>query len=320
MKIFITRIIPAIAIEKLEAAGCQVDSYHGQQELPQEELIHILQGYDALLSAGTHRLDEDFFRRCPHLKAVALLSVGYDRLDLNAAKAQGIPVSNTPGVLSRATADAAFLLMLAVSRNAFQMYRRIVNGDWGFYQPTAHLGQELYGKTLGVFGMGRIGSEMARLCKAAFSMKIVYHNRRVLPNGENPAGARYVDFDELLQASDVLSVHASLSAETAGKFDEAAFRRMKPGSIFINTARGKLHNEEALIKALREQWIWGAGLDVTNPEPMAKDNPLLTMDNVCVLPHIGSATVETRNQMALMAADNLLAVKEGRPMPQQIPG
>jgi glyoxylate reductase len=164
----------------------------------------------------------------------------------------------------------------------------------------------LKGKTLGIFGLGRIGMEMARRSKGAYQMKIIYHNRRPNPEAGRKLDARYVSFDELLSQSDVLSVHCSLNAETKGIFNKDAFSRMKPNSIFINTARGPVHNEADLIDALRKGTIWGAGLDVTNPEPMKPDNPLMQMENVSVLPHIGSATVETRDKMARLAAMNII--------------
>jgi lactate dehydrogenase-like 2-hydroxyacid dehydrogenase len=177
------------------------------------------------------------------------------------------------------------------------------------------LGQDLYGKTLGIFGMGRIGFNLATKCKAYFGMKIIYHNRKPRTEAEQQLGAQYVSFDELLKQSDVLSVHAGLSSETKGLFNIDTFARMKPTSIFVNTARGGLHQEDDLIRALENKTIWGAGLDVTNPEPMDKNNPLLQMPNVCVLPHVGSATVGTRDNMAIKAAENVIAVVKGQPMP-----
>ncbi|GAO43444.1 2-hydroxyacid dehydrogenase [Flavihumibacter petaseus] len=318
MRIFITRVIAANAVSLLETAGCQVVQHESKSELSPNHLISLLQDFDALLSVGGPVMDGEFLRRCRHLKAIALMSAGFDKIDLDEAAALGIPVSNTPGVLSNATADVAFLLMLAVSRNAFQMHKEILKGNWNFFDPMANLGRDLEGRTLGIFGMGNIGLVMARKAAAAFGMKILYHNRSKLSPEQNLVQATWVDFDTLLQESDVISVHANLYPATTGIFNRDAFRRMKPGAIFINAARGKIHEEQALIEALQKGWIWGAGLDVTNPEPMAPGNPLLEMPNVCVLPHIGSATLETRTKMAVMAAENLIAVKNGLSMPQQI--
>ena len=316
MKIFLTKNIPEAGLKMLRDAGHELTINPDENTpIPQPSLIENCQNHDALLVAGFCKLDADFFQKCSHLKAIALFSVGYDSVDLAAATRHGIPVSNTPDVLSKATADTAFLLMLAVSRKAFFHYQRILNGNWQQFEPTAHLGQDLHGKTLGIYGLGKIGFEMAKKCQAAYSMKIIYHNRSKNKEAEEKLGATYVTFHELLQQSDVLSLHASLSPETTGVFDKAAFEKMRPNAIFINTARGAMHNEEDLKSALKEKIIWGAGLDVTNPEPMAPDNPLLLMPNVCVLPHIGSATEETRDAMATLCAKNLIAFSNGEKMP-----
>ena len=318
MKIFVTRVIPQIGLDLLNTAGYEVTQYTEKRELSQEELILACKAHDALISVGPNKIDEHFLQQCSHLKGIALMSVGYDNVDVEAATRYGVPVSNTPGVLSGATADVAFLLMIAVSRKAFFLHNSIAKGKWGFFEPTANLGQELNGKTLGVLGLGRIGTELAQKCKAAYNMDVIYHNRKPNAEAEQSLAARYVDFETLLKESDVLSVHVNLTAETKGLFDAAAFKQMKPSVIFINTARGAIHNENDLLEALQQQTIWGAGLDVTNPEPMDSRHPLLDMPNVCVLPHIGSATVETRNNMAVMAARNIIAVLQGQHMPQVI--
>lgn len=318
MKVFISRIIPKEGIEILQNAGLELTQYSGKINIPQDELIDICKQQDMLLSVGGNKLDSKFLHACRHLKGIALMSAGYDQVDITTATALGIPISNTPNVLSKATSDVAFLLMLAVSRNAFYMHETIQKKEWGFFDPTANLGIELYNKTLGVFGLGNIGTELAVKCKAAYNMNVIYHNRRPNEAAEKILDATYVSFDELLAQSDVVSVHANLSDETREIFNEAAFSKMKGTAIFINTARGGLHNEEDLTAALQHKKIWGAGLDVTNPEPMAAGNPLLSMRNVCVLPHIGSATVETRAKMAVTAANNIVALLQGKPMPQVI--
>ena len=318
MKVFISRIIPKAGLEILQKAGLEITQYTGNTDIPQQELIDICQKQDMLLSVGNNTIDRHFLQSCKNLKGIALMSAGYDRVDIPTATLLGMPISNTPNVLSRATADVAFLLMLAVSRNAFYMYETIKKKEWGFFEPTANLGVELYNKTLGVFGLGNIGTELAIKCKAAYSMPVIYHNRKPNVKAEKILDTKYVSFNELLVQSDVLSVHANLSDETRGIFNSSSFSKMKKSAIFINTARGGLHNEHDLIAALQNEDIWGAGLDVTNPEPMAPDNPLLTIRNVCVLPHIGSATVETRAKMAIAAANNIIALMEGKPMPQVI--
>ena len=314
MNVFITRVIPESGLRLLEAAGLKVRQWTQQQSMTRNQLITACQWADALLSAG-QRLDQEFLEASAHLKVIALHSVGYDNVDIETATRLKIPVGNTPGVLSGATADTAFLLMMAAARNAFYMNRKIINGEWDFFEPTANLGKELNGCTLGVFGLGKIGTEMAKRCAGAFGMKIIYHNRSRNEEAENLLDATLVSFEELLAQSDVLTVHTALTSETEGKFDHTAFKQMKPGSIFINTARGAIHNEKALIEALESKTIWGAGLDVTNPEPMHPDNRLLFMPNVAILPHIGSATEGTRNAMARLAAENIIAVSKGEKPP-----
>jgi len=315
MKVFITREIPEVGLKKLKDAGIEIVEWKEKRDLTQPELIEYCKQSDALIAAGYNKMDAHFLDECRHLKVIALHSVGYDNVDIAEADRLKIPVGNTPGVLSGPTADIAFLLMLAVSRKAFYLHQKILNGDWKFFEPTANLGIQLYDKTIGIYGLGNIGYEMAKRCAGAFNMKVIYHNRHRNLAAEEELKAVYVSFEELLERSDVLSVHTNLTKETQGKFDKAVFEKMKRTSIFINTARGAIHNEEDLIKALQNGTIWGAGLDVTNPEPMKKDNPLLTMPNAAVLPHIGSATVETRDEMANIATENVIAALNGKRIP-----
>lgn len=305
-KVLITRIIPSIARQLLTEAGFEVTVWEGEGPMTQPQLIERAKKVDALLSLGADKLDKTFFSQCSHLNIIAQFAVGYDNIDVPEATRLGIPVGNTPDVLSEATADVAFGLMIAVSRKMFYLHKTILQGEWKQFEPLKNLGIELTGKTLGIFGFGRIGQVMAQRCMGAYGMQVIYHNRsRNLP-AEQKFNARYVSFDELLQQSDVLSVHSVLSAETKGLFNSHAFQKMKSTSIFINTARGGVHNEADLITALQNGIIWGAGLDVTNPEPMQADNPLLAMPQVAVLPHIGSATIEARTGMARLAAENIL--------------
>ncbi|WP_143307084.1 2-hydroxyacid dehydrogenase [Chitinophaga vietnamensis] len=318
MRVFITRVLPPAGLEMLQRAGVAVTQWTEKRNLSPEEMVSYCQQHDALLYAGGRGIDRTFLEQCRHLKVISLLSVGYDYVDMKAAQELGIPVTNTPGVLSAATADTAFLLMLAASRKAFYMHQRILNGEWGFSDPTANLGISLEGKTLGIWGLGNIGHVMARRCVRALDMKVIYHNRGRNAAAEKELGAIRVSFDELLQQSDVLSIHTALTPETKGRFNKEVFARMKPNAIFINAARGGIHNEADLIAAINNGLIWGAGLDVTNPEPMQADNPLLNMPTVAVLPHIGSATVETRNAMSCIAAQNIIAAMKGEPLPNLI--
>jgi glyoxylate reductase len=317
MNIFITRIIHPAGVQLLEEAGFKVKQWSEKRKLSQSELIAECKEADALLSAG-QQLNADFLKASKHLKVIALHSVGYDNIDIDTATELHIAVGNTPGVLSGATADTAFLLMIAAARNAFYMNRTIIEGKWDFFEPTANLGTDLSGGTLGIFGLGKIGIEMAKRCAGAFGMKILYHNRSHNEEAEKLLGAELVSFEELLNRSDVISVHTALTPETEGKFNMAAFKLMKPGAIFVNTARGSIHNEDDLIIALEQKIIWGAGLDVTNPEPMKPDSPLLKMPNVAVLPHIGSATEGTRKAMAELAAKNIIAGVNGQEIPYPV--
>lgn len=307
MKVFTTRILPQTAIDLIKDEGFELIQWQEKRELTDTEFLEHCKTADALILAGGRKIGEDFFKECGHLKLIALFSVGYDNVDVKAATKYKIPIGNTPDVLSKATAETAFLLMIATARKAFYHHKRIAKGDWHFFEPTAGLGIDLFGKTLGVLGLGNIGLEMARMCKGAYGMNIIYHNRSSNEKAESELGAKKVSFDELLAQSDVISVHANLSDQLKGVFNKEAFSKMKPNAIFINTARGGIHNEEDLKEALEDGTIWGAGLDVTNPEPMDKNNTLLDMPNVSVLPHIGSTVEETRNAMATLVAQNIIA-------------
>ncbi|MBS1946194.1 MAG: D-glycerate dehydrogenase [Bacteroidetes bacterium] len=315
MKVFITRQIPQKGLDLLRSAGISFTEWAERRELEQNELINICKNYDALISVGQNKINKRFLQECRHLKAIAQMAVGFDNINVAEATMLKIPIGNTPGVLSKATADIAFLLMLAVSRKAFYMHKKIINGEWGFYEPTADLGMEMEEKTLGIFGLGKIGFEMAKRCAGAFNMKIIYHNRKMNDEAEKKLNAKRVSLDELLAQSDVLSVHTALTEETRGFFDYGRFAGMKHSAIFINTARGAIHNEPDLIRALNEKLIWGAGLDVTHPEPMHADNPLLQMPNVAVLPHIGTTTEETRDAMSKLAAENIIAASKNEQLP-----
>jgi glyoxylate reductase len=315
MKVFISRKIPERGLQYLRDSGVGITEWTTKRDLSPEELVEFCKDADALLSAGGNRIDKSFLKSVAHLKVISLHSVGYDNVDIAAATAMKMPIGNTPGVLSDATADTAFLLMLAVSRKAFYMHKTIQEGSWSFFEPTANLGIDIRGKTLGIFGLGKIGFELAKRSVAAFGMKVIYHNRGRHEAAEKELHARWVSFPELLKESDILSVHTALTAETKGRFNKDVFSRMKRSAIFINAARGAIHNETDLTDAVEQHVIWGAGLDVTNPEPMRPDHPLLFMPTVCVLPHIGSATEETRAAMSLIAAKNVVAGLKGERLP-----
>ncbi|WP_114758527.1 2-hydroxyacid dehydrogenase [Flavobacterium sp. AG291] len=317
MKVFTNRVLPEKVFQKLQDDGIIVTEWLGQRELTPDEFITYAQEADGIMLMAGMKINADILQQCKNLKVISLHSVGFDNVDIETATKLGIAIGHTPDVLSKATADAAFLLMLATSRKAFFHHKRALKGEWKSYGDTSELlGIDIEGKTLGIFGLGSIGYEMAKRSKNAFGMDILYHNRSTNEKAEKELGARKVSFEELLEQSDVISVHANLTPETKEVFNASAFAKMKPNAIFVNVARGGIHNEADLKAALDNKTIWGAGLDVTNPEPMAIDNPLLDMLNVSVLPHIGSAVKETRDAMMELMVGNLLAGLKGEQLPK----
>lgn len=314
MKVFLNKKIPQIGLDLLNKENIEI--IFPENELSsEEEWLNYCKKAEVILNVGKNKFDREFFENCPNVKAISLFSVGFDNVDIKEATTREIPVGNTPEVLSRATSDVAFLLMQMVSRKASYNIDKVKSDKWKDFDALEELGQELYGKTLGVFGLGRIGFEMAEKCKKAFDMKIIYHNRSHNEEAEKVLGAQYVSFDDLVEKSDVISVHANFTEDHSELFNEAVFKKMKANAIFINTARGGFQNETDLYEALKSGQIWGAGLDVTNPEPMDHKNPLLELPNVCILPHIGSATIEARNGMAKLAAENIIAFVNNKKMP-----
>jgi glyoxylate reductase len=315
IKILISRDFPDIALEMLIAEGFSVTAWREDRPMTQTELIKKAKEHNALLCTLTEKIDDVFLSECSHLDIISQYGVGYDNINISEATRLGIPVGYTPGAMSEATADIAFGLMIAASRKMFYLHKAILKGEWGYFRPKANLGMDLKNKTIGIFGLGRIGFEMAKRCKGAYDMKILYHNRKLNPTAEERLGATLVSFDDLLRQSDVLSVHCSLTSETRGMFNKEAFGKMKRTAIFINTSRGPVHNETDLIEALNSGRIWGAGLDVTNPEPMRPDNPLLAMENVAVVPHIGSGTITVRGEMSRLAAENIIEFYNNKRVP-----
>lgn len=318
IKVFITRELPEIGPTLLREAGFSVSVWGQDRPMTQTELITEAKKNNALLCLSTDKIDAFFLRECQHLDMISQFAAGYDNIDIAEATRLRIPIGNAPDAMSEATADVAFGLMIAVARKMFFMHKSIANGNWGYFKPKANLGFELKNKTLGIFGLGRIGMEMAKRCKGAYDMDIIYCNRNRNEIAEKALNARLVGFEELLHQSDILSVHSILSEETKGIFNKSAFEKMKPTAIFINTSRGAVHNEQDLIAALNAGVIWGAGLDVTNPEPMKRDNPLLFMENVAVLPHIGSATMEARAAMSRLAAENIISFYKNSTIPHLV--
>ncbi len=309
MRIVVTRPLPLEGLSLLD--GYEVVQHQFSPGGPDEEqLIDIAQGADALITLLSDPVTDRVLRACPDVKVVAQYAVGYDNIDLSAARARGVVVTNTPGVLTEATADMAFALLLAAARRVVPADRYVRAGSFSRWEADLMLGAELNGGAIGIVGLGRIGAAMARRA-IGFGMRVCYYNRsRANPSVEQKLGARLVSLDALLETSDVISLHCSLNASSRGLIGREAFARMKPSAILVNTARGAVVNEEALAEALRNRAIRAAGLDVFEREPAVHPG-LLDLDNVVLAPHLGSATHATRLKMAEMCAEAVRAVLEG---------
>ncbi len=312
-KVFVTRIIPEAGLIKVKE-HCDAEVWPEQLPPPYDLIRQKAAACEGLLSLLTDRIDAVLMDAAPRLKVVSNFAVGFNNIDVKAATERGIAVGNTPGVLTDATADMAFCLLIAAARRIVEGHGYSASGKWKTWEPLGHLGQDLAGRTVGIVGMGRIGYAMAQRCRGGWGMQILYHDVYKNVKAETELGARQVDFDTLLRESDFVSVHTDLNEKTRGMFGTEQFRKMKRTAIFINTARGPLHDQKALTEALRSKTIFAAGLDVTDPEPPSPDDPLLRLPNVIVAPHIASATVQTRNAMAEIAADNLIAGLTGKPL------
>lgn len=314
--VFVSRPIPRPGVDILKEAGLLVEVNPEDRVLTSEELAGFCRGKDGLLCLLTDTIDRAFLDQVPSLKGIATMSVGYNHIDLEAAREKGIPVSNTPGVLTEAAAELTWALLLAVARRLPEATRFLRGGEFTGWGPMLFLGAELNGKTLGILGAGRIGTAVG-LKAPAFGMKVVYcdpgRNRKL----EKCLRAKKVPLDRLLAEADFVTIHVPLTEVTRSLIGRGELRRMKDSAFLINTSRGPVIDEEALAEALREQEIAGAGLDVYEKEPHVHPG-LLTLQNVVLLPHIGSATVETRTRMAVMAAKNLVAMLSGRTPPNLV--
>ncbi|MBI3241477.1 MAG: D-glycerate dehydrogenase [Chloroflexi bacterium] len=280
---------------------------------PAELEAHLSEA-EGLFTLLTLRVDEVLLSRAQRLRVVSNMAVGVDNVDVAACTRRGIPVGNTPGVLTEATADLTMALLLSAARRLPEASADAREGRWATWTPTAWLGADLNGATLGIVGLGRIGLAVATRAKA-FGMQIVYANRNANQEAEQTLRASRLSLDDLLRQSDFVSLHLPLSSETRRLIDERALRLMKPTAILVNAARGGVVNMTALHRALSEGWIAGAALDVTDPEPLPADHPLYRLPNCLITPHIGSATRGARKRMAELACENLLAGLEGKPMP-----
>ncbi|TQR35629.1 2-hydroxyacid dehydrogenase [Brevibacillus brevis] len=309
-QVFVTRKLNPEVIAMLEKVA-EVEQWTKNAPIPRELLLEKIKHVDAVLTMLTERVDEEFLASTKRLRIVANMAVGYDNIDLEACRRHEVIVTNTPDVLTESTADLAFALLMATGRRLTEANRFLLQGEWTAWSPTLMAGQNVYGSTLGIIGMGRIGEAVARRAKG-FGMRILYYNRNRKPQAEQETGAQYADLAELLQESDYVVLLTPLTEDTRMLMGEKQFSLMKETAVFINVSRGGTVDESALYQALVDKKILAAGLDVFAVEPVPMDNPLLQLPNVVALPHIGSATVQTRAEMARLAAANIVEVLSGR--------
>ena len=313
-RVLVTRLIPEVGLRRV-VQECQAEVWEEPLPPPRDVLLEKVAGCDGILSLLTERIDADLMDAAgPQLKVISNFAVGFNNVDVAEATRRGIRVGNTPGVLTEATADMAFALLISASRRIVEAQDYIREGNWKTWEPLGHIGQDLVGKTLGIVGMGRIGHALARRCHGGWNMRILYVDKFRNQAAEQDFDAQQVEWSELLAESDFVSVHVDLNSETEGMFDRDAFAQMKSTAVFVNSARGPIHNQGDLYDALVQREIFAAGLDVTNPEPLDLDDPLLKLSNCVIAPHIASGTVSSRNGMAEIAADNLLTGVRGEPL------
>jgi len=311
-RVYVTRLIPEEALKKL-ADNVDYRIWESELPVPREVLLREAPPVDALLSLLTDKVDGPIMDAAPKLRVISNMAVGFDNVDLREATKRKIMVCNTPEVLTDTTADFTFALLLAAARRVVEGERVVRDGKWKTWGPMTLIGRDVHHATLGIIGLGRIGAEVAKRAKG-FSMRVLYHHRTRRPEMEKQLGVEFRDLNSLLAESDFVTVHCPLLPETHHLISEEQFKIMKKTAILVNTARGPIVDPKALYNALHDRQIAYAALDVTEPEPIPTNDPLLTLDNIVIVPHIASASVATRTKMALMAVDNLLAgIKGERP-------
>lgn len=317
-KVYVTRRLPEEAMKLLEEKF-DVEVWTEEMPPPKEVLIEKVKNIDGLICLLTEKIDEEVINAAgPRLRGICQVAVGYDNIDVEAATKKGIYVTNTPGVLTETTADYAFALLMATARRIAEADRYVRSGKWKIpWGLMMLLGQDIWGKTIGIIGMGRIGTAVARRAKG-MNMKILYYDVVRNEKAEKELGAKYVDLETLLKESDFVTLHVPLLPSTRHLINEERLKLMKKTACLINTSRGPVVDEKALYKALKEGWIWAAGLDVWEKEPTDPDNPLLKLDNVTASPHIASGSIATRTKMALMAVENMIAILEGKVPPNLV--
>ncbi len=315
--VYITRKLPQETLAELQEIA-EVEMWMEEEKpVPRSILLEKANKAAGLLTMLSDRIDEELLRQAPHLKAVANLAVGFDNINVEASSKYGVTVCNTPDVLTDTTADLAFALLMAAGRRITEAAEYINDGKWNSWSPLLLAGTDIHHKTLGIVGMGRIGEAVARRA-SGFDMKVIYHNRRRKIETEERLGLSYRIFEDLLKESDYIVCLTPLTPETKDLFNEKAFKMMKDTALFINVSRGGVVVEEALDRALSEGWINGAGLDVFREEPINPDHPLLRHPNLTALPHIGSASTETRLKMARLAVSNIAHVLQGLKPPAAV--
>lgn len=313
-RVFVSRRIPDVGLQML-ASVCDVEVWPERLPPSAEVLRQKVRGLDGLVTLLTDRVDAALLDAAgPSLKVVSNFAVGFNNIDVAAATARGVRIGNTPGVLTDATADIAVTLLLAAARRLGESRDDARAGRWVTWEPTAWLGCDLVGRTVGIVGMGRIGYATARRLHRGWDMKVLYTSPRPNVLAERELGAQRVPLDELLAQSDFVSLHASLNETTQKMFGAQQFRQMKRTAVFVNTARGGHVDQQALYEALKNGIIFAAGIDVTDPEPLPPSDPLFTLPNLVIAPHIASATQQTRDAMARICAENLIAGLQGRKM------
>ncbi len=317
-RVFVTRRIPDEGLDAI-AAACEMDLWEDDLPPPRDELLRRVAGVDGALTLLTDKVDDGFLDAAgPKLRVVSNYAVGFDNIDLAACAARGVAVGNTPGVLTETTADLAWALLMAAARRLPEGDRYVRDGQWKTWGPMLLMGPDVHGATLGVVGFGRIGHALARRAQG-FGMRILYYDVNELPaEVTEPFGATFLPLEELLAQSDFVSLHVNLSPVTRHLINRRSLGWMKPTAVLVNTSRGPVIDQAALAEALRSGGIWAAALDVTDPEPIAMDDPLVGLDNCLIVPHIASASRTTRGKMAAMAAANLLAGVRGEPLPTPV--
>ena len=312
-RVYVTRIIPSAGLD-LITDFCDATIWQEELPPPREVILRETRDADGLVSLLTDRIDGELLDACPRLRVVSNFAVGFDNIDVPTATARGVLAGNTPGVLTETTADFAFALLMSAARRIPEGIEYVLTGQWKTWGPLLLMGPDVHHATLGLVGLGRIGGEMAKRAKG-FDMRVLYYDVIRREDLEQSLSITYAPLDDVLAQADFVSIHTPLTPETHHLMNRERFAKMKPSAIVINTSRGPVVDSDALVEALREKRIGGAALDVTEPEPLPIDHPLVSVPNCIVVPHIASASETTRGKMAEIAARNLIAGLKGEPLP-----